>query len=263
MLYRLYNGMFLYQLQPAFTYTRQDAFTWLFMQTGLHQWLLNNRAGCLLFDILFVTAPAVYWLHYRYATRTCLISAIWMVLVNWVYVQCYTLYPINSIEGHIAWLMFPLVFLAQKEKTFNVLFNGLRYFFLYFFASAGLWKLRQHGVFNQEQMSGILLFQHNQLLTNSPGYWQSRFILWLIQHPLAGYLLYVVATVMELAFVIGFFTKRWDKLLAALFIAFLLADFIVMRIPYFEALPLLLTLYPGAGKISVRNDAGFIVRKTN
>lgn len=245
MLYRFYNGMFLYQLQPAFIYNRQDALTWLFMQTGLHQWLLNNRAGCMLFDVLFCTAPAVYWLHYCFAPRTSLITATCMVLFNWVYVQCYTLYPSNSIEGHIAWLMFPLVFLSRKEKTFELLFNGLRYFFLYFFASAGLWKLRQHGVFNYGQMSGILLYQHSQMLTNSPGYWQSRFILWLIQHQLVGYLLYVLATVMELAFIAGFFTKRFDKLLAALFITFLLADFIVMRIPYFEALPLLLTLIPG------------------
>jgi len=247
LLYKIYNGMLLYQMQPAFFYTRPDVFTWLFMQTGLHQWLLNNAGGCLLFDVLFYTAPAIYFLHYRNSRPTAYVSGIYMLLVNWLYVQCYTLYATNSIEGHLAWLLFPVVFLPKKEEGFALLLDGLRYFFLFFFASAGLWKLRQGGVFNTSEMAGILLNQHKELLTNSPLYWQSRFIVWLVQHQLVSYMLYVSATVMELLFIVGFFTKKFDKALLVLFLVFLVMDYLVMRIPYFEVAPLLLTLYPGLG----------------
>jgi hypothetical protein len=247
LLYKWLNGMLLYQLQPAFFYARQDVFTWIFMQTGLHRWLLNNAGGCLLFDALFYTAPAIYFLHYRYKKGTAYISAMYMLAVNWAYVQCYTLYPSNSIEGHTAWLLFPLVFMPRKDETFYTLLNGLRYFFIYFFVSAGLWKLRQGGIFYHLQMSGVLLYQHSQLLTNSPGYWQARFISWLIQNPWPAYLLYLLTTLLELFFTVGFFTKRFNKLLAALFIIFLIMDNLVMRIPYYEVLPLLLTLWPGVG----------------
>jgi len=218
------------------------------MQTGLHQWLLNNTGGCLLFDVLFYTAPAVYFLHYRNNRQTAYISAVYMLLVNWLYVQCYSLYATNSIEGHTAWLLFPLVFMPKKEDTFEVLFNGLRYFFLFFFASAGLWKLRQGGVFNLSEMAGILLYQHKQLLVTSPGYWQTNFIWWLVQHAKISFLLYLSATIIELIFIVGFFTKKFDKVLLLLFLVFLVTDYFVMRIPYFEVTPLLLTLYPRDGK---------------
>ena len=244
LLYKYYNGMLLFQMQPSFFYTRADVFTWVFMQTGLHKWLLNNTAGCLVFDVLFYTIPAVYFLHYRNSKTTAYISAVAMLLINWVYVQCYTLYATNSIEGHVAWLLFPFVFMPKKDETFEVLFNGLRYFLLFFFASAGLWKLRQGGVFNPAEMSGILLYQHTQLLTNSPLYWQSKLILWLIQHRYIAYILYLLNTLIELSFIIGFFTKKYDKALLILFLLFLVMDYFVMRIPYFEIAPLLLTLLP-------------------
>jgi hypothetical protein len=243
--------MLLFQLQPAFFYTREDIFTWVFMQTGLHTWLLNNKPGCILFDVLFYIMPAIYLLHYRTNKSTAHITAICMLLINWVYVQCYTLYPSNSIEGHLAWLLFPLVFMVKKDDTFKVLFEGLRYFFLFFFASAGLWKLRQGGAFNHLEMSGVLLYQHAQLLTSSPGYWQSRLITWLVQHPWLSYGLYLFATAIELFFITGFFTKRFDKLLVILFILFLIMDYLFMRIPYFEVLPLLLTLVPGLNENTV------------
>ena len=212
------------------------------MQTGVHEWLLNNKPGWILFDTLFYSMPLTYFLCNKYLSKASVVAAFCMLLVNWFYVQCYTLYPSNSIEGHIAWLLFPLVFLSNNGKTFSLLFDGLRYFFIFFIVSAGVWKLAQGGVFSVSQMSGVLLYQHNQLLTSSPGYWQSGLILWLIQRPQVAYLLYLSATLLELSFVVGFFTKKYDVQLFFLFILFLVMDYLIMRIPYFEVCALLLTL---------------------
>lgn len=242
MVYKWLNGMLLYQLQPSFFYTRKDLVTWFFMQAGLHEWLLNNETGWILFDVLFYTMPLLYLLSFKYLKKANSVVAVTVVIVNWCYVQCYTLYASNSIEGHVAWLLFPLIFLADNPKTFSLLFQGLRYFFLFFFASSGVWKLAQGGIFSLSQMSGVLLFQHNQLLTNSPAYWQSQLILYFIQRPQLSYLLYLSATLLELFFFIGFFTKKYDRLLVLLFILFVIMDFLMMRIPYFEIAPLLLTL---------------------
>lgn len=242
MLYKWFNHLWLYQAEPSFIYLRKDLTTWLFMQTGLHQWLLNNPKGCILFDILFYSAPLIYFLIYRLKISWSPIAALVMFLVNFCYIQCYTLYPINSIEAQISWLLFPLVFIPRNEKTFALLFDGLRYFFLFFFASAAAWKIAQGGLFNMDQMQGILLFQHNQMLTNSPGYWQTNLLYYLIQHPVLSYSVYLSAMLLEASFIIGFFTKRFDKLLAIVFIIFLIADYFIMRIPYFEVSALLLTL---------------------
>jgi hypothetical protein len=246
------NGLFLYQIQPAFFYTRKDLVTWLFMQTGIHQWLLNNSGGWILFDVLFYSMPMLYLFTYKYSVKLSSAVAVIMFLINWCYVQCYTLYPSNSIEGHIAWLFFPIIFMPTDKRTFMLLFEGLRYFFLYFFVSAAVWKLAQAGLFSISQMSGVLLYQHKELLTSSPGYWQSNFVLYLIQRPGLSYLLYLSAALLELSFIIGFFTKKYDRLLLMLFIVFLLMDHLIMRIPYYEITPLALTLI-FSKKITIQN----------
>lgn len=242
MLYKLLNGLFLFQLQPAFFYIRQDVFTWLFMQTGLHQLLLNNTPGFIMMDTLFYSMPVIYLLTYKLRHNLSSMVAILMLLINFTYIQCYTLYPINSIESYIAWLLFPVVFIPTKEETFRLLFKGLRYFLLFFFASAAVWKFVQGGIFNMSQMSGVLLYQHNQQLTNSPGYWQTDLYMFLIQHSTIAYLLYFGATLLELTFITGFFTAKYDRILVVLAIIFLLTDHLIMRIPYYEISALLLPL---------------------
>lgn len=253
MIYKWLNGFFLYQLRPSFFYTRQDLVTWIFMQTGLHQWLLNNPAAWPLFDIIFYSLPLLLLIANK-TKKFETAAAIIMLVVNWCYVQCYTLYPSNSIEGHLGWLLFPVIFVAKEEKAFSLLYEAARYFFLYFLVSAGVWKFAQSGIFHTDEMSGILLYQHNQLLTNSPGYWQSRLILYLIRHQVLSYTLYLLATILELFFIVGFFTKKYDRLLLILFILFLIADYFIMRIPYFEISALAIPLFIKSGKVEDTNS---------
>jgi len=234
--------MWMFQMMPKLFLTRFDGFTWLFMRTGVHQWLVDNPQGWSLFDAMFYSMPLIYWLsHNVFRTGSTVVAAL-MLLVNWTYVQCYTLFPTNSIEAHTAWLLFPVVFLATQPKTFRLLMEGLRYFFLFFLVSAGLWKLYNGGFFNTDQMSGVLLYQHADLLSSSPGYWQTEMIQWLINHKAVGYILYIVATILELVFVVGFFTKKYDHLLIVGVFVFLVFDHLLMRIPYYEVLPYLITL---------------------
>lgn len=234
--------MWLFQLQPKIFLNRFDGFTWIFMKTGLHQWLIDNPQGWTLLDTLFYAMPLIFFLSnnvYKVASAT---TAFLMLLINWIYIQCYTLYPTNSIEAHTAWLLFPIIFLVSNPATFKLLLEGLRYFFLFVIASAGIWKIITGAVFNPEQMSGVLLYQHAELLSNSPGYWQTDLIQWLIGHPSIGYTFYLLATLFELVFIVGFFTKKYDHLLIIGFIVFLIFDHLIMRIPYYELLPYLITL---------------------
>ncbi len=253
-LYKWINGLFLYQLQPQFFNLRFDPSAWLLMQTGIHQWLLNNPAGCRLFDFAFYGMPLLWWLVWKRNDRqpnkkspavkiaaSSVMAIVWL-LVNSLYVQCYTLYPSNSIEGHIGWLLMPLLFASTRLSSFYFVLHGLRYYFLFFFASAAIWKFRLGGIYNPEQMSGILLYQHTAFLFNAPDSWYSHLVYWVIQHSFAGWLLYAAATALELSFITGFFTRKYDRWLFAGFLLFLVMDLLVMRIPYFELLPLSLPL---------------------
>lgn len=216
------------------------------MKTGLHQWLIDNKTGWLLFDTLFYSMPLIFFFSNNVYKVGSVATALVMLLVNWMYVQCYTLFPSNSIEAHSAWLLFPVIFLASNARTFRLLAEALRYFFLFIMVSAGVWKIVTGAVFNADQMSGVLLYQHAELLSTSPGYWQTDMIEWIIEHKAAGFALFLLATFLEISFLIGFFTKKYDHLLVILFLVFLVFDHLLMRIPYYELMPYLILLRLGA-----------------
>ena len=241
--YKWITGMWLYQHDPFVFQTRFDGITWLFMQTRIHQYLLHQEGGFLVMDILFYSMPVIYSKVYKNAPKYLTLAGFIMLVVNWFYVQIYTLYPTNSIEGHVGWLLFPVLLMMKDLRSFYFVFQGLRYFFLYFFASAGFWKIYEGGLFVGGQMSNLLLFQHKDQLVSSPDHWFTHFIYWLVRNPVISYLLFLLSTLMELSFITGFFTRRYDRWLIRLFLVFVAADIIIMKINYFEVLPFLITLY--------------------
>lgn len=165
-----------------------------------------------------------------------------MLVINFIYLECYTLFPANSIESFTAWLLFPLLLLMPTISSFYFVLNGLRYFFLFVLSSAAIWKFVQLGIFNTEEMSGVLLYQHKEYLVTSPNAFYATFIYWLINHPTLSFTLYAVATALELIFIVGFFTKKMDPYLILLFLLFIVMDLLIMRIPYWEISPFVLTL---------------------
>ncbi len=241
LLYKLANGMLLSQLQPLFLYNTFDLFTWFFLQTHIPQWLLHSKQFLLL-DVCYYSAPLLLLCMSVVKPTLSFFATVYLLFINWIYLQCYSLFPASSITIYITGFLFPVLFLAKQKATFLLLRDALRYFFIYFFVSAALWKIVQGGVFNPVQMSAILLEQHKELLTNSPGYWITHLYEWLIRNSRVSYLLYVCAALMELSFIIGFFTKRFDNLFVFMYLLFLIADHLIMRIPYYETLPFLLTM---------------------
>lgn len=132
-LYKLYHGLLLCQLQPLFLFLRDDIFSWLFMQAYLPQWLLQHPQYFIVFDVAFYTAPLLFLYAVVKKQSIVPVAAFAMLVINWIYIQCYTLYPTSSITLYIAWLLFPVAFLATNRSLFYSLLQALRYFFLYFF----------------------------------------------------------------------------------------------------------------------------------
>ncbi len=239
---RWWNGIFLYQMQPSFINTRMDVFTWFFMYTGLHKSLLNNHMGWLILDCVFMLLPLACFMLFRLKSKwSGVISWLW-VIFNWIYIQCYTLYPTNSIEAHLAWLLLPVLFTCTTLRGFYLSYHFFRYFFLWFMVSAGLWKIWQQGFFNYEEMSAIILMQHKEFLASSIGNWFSDLSFWLLRNQGVGYILYVSSAIIELLFVTGFFTRRFDRWLIVLYILFFIMDVLLMRIKYWEMAPFIVTL---------------------
>jgi len=103
-----------------------------------------------------------------------------------------------------------------------------------------------------------LLYQHKEQLVSSPEHWYTDFIYWLVRNPVISYILFLLSTLMELGFLAGFFTKKFDRWLIRFFLLFIVADLLVMKINYFEVLPFLLILYYSRYEFPVNKTAWFM-----
>ena len=197
----------------------------------------------ILFDGLFFLIPllmfscciANYKLQYQLAVLTAVFNLIYAILLS-------SLSPL-SIEGYVGWIMLPIVLAFRNETSFYYALQSMRYFFLLIFFSSAGWKIRAGGIFNTEQMSAILVNQHAAYLVEEPGNWFAKFIRYLIVHKQLSYIIYLLATLSEFVFVVGFFTKRFDRLLIVIFVAFVLLDYFLMGINYFSWVAFLACLW--------------------
>ena len=241
-IFKFWQGLWLFQAQPFVFKTRFDGTSWYFMQTGLHQWLIVHPQYYWIPDALFYSIPLVYFIVYTSKPSWLTVTGVLMLIINWMYVQLYVLYPTNSIEAHVGWLLFPIVLMIKDLQSFWLMLSGMRYYILFFFGSAGLWKLYGGGVFHLDQMSNVLLLQHKDLLVTSANHLYTQWIKMLITHPNLSWSLYASATILELSFIGGFFTKRFDKLLCIFALLFIIMDKVVMNMYYIEILPLIIPL---------------------
>lgn len=229
-----YNNLLLYQVSPLLFINRLDITRNVIMLSGIQQLLVSNHWLCILFDMLFLLLPALLSLAIFAKRKEVVIISLAASFVALIYGVYITGFSYLSIEMYIPWMLMPLVFCNKTDKGFYFSLHTLRIIFLLIFFSAGLWKLRAGGVFNAEQMSGILLEQHKQMLVSDTSTLFTDFIKWLIVHPKISYLLYLVGLIAELLFVIGFFTRRYDRVLCIAFIGFLISDLLLMQINYFN-----------------------------
>ncbi len=227
------NDALLSQLDAVFFKNRLDVSLNLLFFSGLHIAVIKSDSLKLLFDIFYLLLPASLLLAHLLNSRIQYLIALVNCFFNLVYTLLLSSLSIYSIEVFVPWILLPYIFAFKKEKNFYFAIHALRYLFLLIFFSSGVWKLRAGGLFNIEQMSAILAKQHLAYITANTQDWFTALVNYLIANKAIAYTLFLAASIAELLFIIGFFTKRFDKLLIIFFLLFVLFDFILMRINYF------------------------------
>jgi len=227
-----YYGLTLSKVNPVLFVNRLDFTRNILMLTNLQGMLLKYFWLRVSFDVIYCLLPillAFAVLKEKYYTK-------WVVVVTILFNMCYGIFMASftyiSLDLYIAWFYVPFVFYPNTAKGYYFSFHSIRIVFLLIFFTAGIWKIRTGAIFNADQMSGILLLQHKQYLAGNPSNWFSQLVYFLVQHSYYSYVLYLLGTIAELAFIIGFFTKKYDKWLMVAFLLFFIADYFLMRINY-------------------------------
>jgi hypothetical protein len=238
-----YNGLLLSSINPVFFLNRLDVTQNIMMLTNLQHFLIENKWLRIFFDLIYLVLPVLL-------VYTCIknkkgqkILAIFTAFFNVFYCTYLSSMSFVSVEVFVAWMIVPLIFYHRTTKGFCYLLQCARLFFIIAFFSAAIWKIRAGGIFNTEEMSAILLRQHTSYLISNGSRWFSQFIGYLINHTLLSYCLYLLAFIAEFIFIVGFFTRKFDKYLILLFCLFVFFNYFLMGINYFTWLPFIGCLY--------------------
>ena len=242
-LWLFFHGLLPSQVQPIFTFLHHDVTGVLLLQTRLPHLFITYHWLPLVFDLfLLLLQFLLFYASYNEKKWTGIIAIV-TIIFSVIYYYLLAVTGVMSVEMFIAFMLVPLIFISSSLKGKYFALHSVRLLFIIFFFSTALWKLRTGAIFNPDQMSGILIKQHADILASTPLNWYSRSIRFLIMHQSLSYCLYLFGFLLEFGFVIGFFTKQYDRLLIILFCLFLVFDYMIMGICYIAWMPFLGCLY--------------------
>lgn len=236
-LYMLISSTLLSQMNaPLFLFPQTEWFYVVVFKSGILQFITSRYWSAVLFDLLLLGSPLLFLL-----TRNRIFAILFTVLLLLYY------FTFNMVTGHhyhglVGAMVITIPFWVKSEKSFLLLWQGCRYYLLYIFASAALWKIMRGSAFHAEQLPAILKMQQLQLQLELPNSFRAAVSQYLITHVNLTHTVLLLNTILQLSFVVGFVTKKHDNWLLFAFVLFVASNYLVMGIMSTELLVLGFTL---------------------
>lgn len=137
----------------------------------------------------------------------------------------------------------PFLFKNETSKTYA--YEATRYFLLFFYVSAALLKLSNQALTDISLFSHLISGQFTPYFLEGNTGIRTDVNLYLIGHPSLSHILYLASFLIELSAIIGFFTKRLDKLLAIVLLLFHFCNWFIMDIAPFGQMAFICLLFLG------------------
>lgn len=143
----------------------------------------------------------------------------------------------RNYQSGFVWVLMPLMFKSEKNKM--LAFEVLRYWLLFFYSSSAIFKIVGDGVFNTNHLGNILTQQLLPYYIEQDLGVRTLINSYVLNFKNMPQLLFFGAIIFEMSTVIGFFTKKFDKLIGIFLIAFHLFNWLLMDISPFGQLSIL------------------------
>ena len=242
-IYLATTNQLLTNLQPVFFTNTLDVTAFFLRLTTIQQAILNYKWVQILLDFGFFLFPFLLYLAACNNRRIMFWVALITVLFNCLFAIFYTSVSYMTIGMFQAWTLIPIILCCKTIKGFYFNLHSIRIILIFILFSAAIWKIYRGGIFNASEMSSILLRQHTNYLISDPENAYSKFIFFFIKNISYGYALYLFGFLAEVAFAVGFFTKKYDVHLLIILILFIIFDYIFMQINLFSWMPFCLCLW--------------------
>ncbi len=199
-LFLAYNHMLLWQYRPIFfTYSR-DLPELFIIATGLPKFMISHPWAFLVSDILLFAVPLMLLIYFFKKGKFSPPIGILFTLYTGLYFLIANIFLQYHEEPYLVYFVFSFLFIVNREDKFYSILSLCRFYFLYIFFSAAIWKIFRGAVFNLPEMSNILIFQHNDVLNTDCHSFFCRVCYYLIDHPAVSYLFYAAGVLLEVFF---------------------------------------------------------------
>jgi hypothetical protein len=237
LVFSAFGNTLVHQMQmPVLKFVYVDPAFWIMHLLNIPEFISSHYIVAGIFDIiLFLSCTAVIIFPRKK----------WIIAIFiFFYFNYYIIF--NSFGAHhthalIPILIAPIPFLFSK-KSFFYLWEGLRYFLLFSYSAAFLWKFFRLSWLQNNQ--GILIIKKNltPYLYFNPDSFLSKIFVWFLDYPAFTNAIFISGFIMEGFFIIGFFTKKFDSYVFILSIILPVGFWFFADALFFEQLILSLTL---------------------
>ena len=238
LVYAAISNTLFHQLQaPVLRYPYVDPVYWVMHLLRIPDAAVSNYTVAYIADaLLFITCiGAIVFPKKR-------IFILLFLPIYFVYFIVYNSYGGHHTHAGVGILLIPIPFLFSKKITFSLLWEGLRYYTLFVYASSFLWKLFRFSFLQPDQGLRIMKNNLTPYIYYNPGSVLSGIYHWLIVHPLWANVLYILGFVAEGLFIVGFFTKKFDRHLVLLSVILITGFWFLADALFFQLLILSFTL---------------------
>lgn len=176
------------------------------------------------------------------------------IMSYFVYYIIFNSFGAHHTHSRIPILMAPVPFLFSK-KSFSYAWEALRYFTIFSYSAAFLWKFFRFSWLNDNQ--GILILKKNlaPYLYFNPDTFLAEVYVWFLNNPAWLNFIFFTGFILEGIFIIGFFTKKYDRYLFYISLLLPVGFWFLADALFFEQIVLSLTLLhisPGSGYFKMR-----------
>jgi hypothetical protein len=219
-------------MQPPLFNVQMDISYWAFRLSPLPMLIVYNPIGAIIFDALLLGFGIASFL---FPLKT------WLIISFSIFIFIFILTANGFGMHHAHWMtgimivLFPFWF---KDNTrCKQLWEGIRYYTCFLYVMAFIWKTGiGNSFFNWQQGIGTFKLNLVTYLYQNPEGWLSGFFRWCIRESWFLNTGNVLIMIMEASMIIGFFTKRWDRILFWFPIIIHLATYLFSDVLFLELL---------------------------
>jgi hypothetical protein len=244
-----YSGMMLHHIHDSpFQYKGADITYWIMHWLGIPGLVLYSETSATIFDLGIILSfiCSIAFIDKRgFTMLSGFLLLLYQLLFN---------YKLGYHTHHLFGFHFALLPFYFRKDLFPLVVRFAGILACLSYAFAGFLKLYHKAWFVHDSFSNTLQGQHAAYFYFYPDSLRSRVSMWLIEHPGFGQAFFISAMLLQLSFIAGLFTTRFNKILALFIVLFHLMDWGLMNLGVFMCMTVLAWLFLYRPETAVDNN---------